>query len=147
MPVCFDRYTNLSISFDLNLVELFRSLLLQSHSFVTNGRRKRQAHIQMPVKPSIVTSSEEKYDLPWVPRPALFSAPKASGEDEAGQVSEALQVNTDLPDLRDPMELKEIKAPREFRDLLALKVPRDLKVIQANLSQLLQLWHLRRPWS
>ena len=100
----------------------------------------------MPVKPSIVTSSEEKYDLPWVPRSARFIAPKASGEDEAGLVLEALQVNTDLPDLRDPMELKEIKDPREFRDLLDLKAPRDLRAIQANLSQPLQLWHLRFPW-
>jgi len=37
------------------------------------------------------------------------------------------------------MELKEIKDPREFRDLLALKAPRDLRAMRANLSQPLQL--------
>jgi len=75
-----------------------------------------------------------------------FIGPKASGEEGAGLVPEALQVNTDLPDLQDPRELKEIKDPREFRDHQDLKAHRDLRAIQANLSQPLQLWHLRCPW-
>jgi len=71
---------------------------------------------------------------------------KASGEDEAGLVLEALQVNTDLPDLQDPRELKESKDPKESRDLQGPKALRDPRAILANLSQPLQLWHLRCPW-
>jgi len=66
--------------------------------------------------------------------------------DGAGQVPEALQVNTDRQDLRDPRELKEIKDPREYWDLLALKALRELSVIQENPSQPLQLWLFRCPW-
>jgi len=66
-----------------------------------------------------------------------FIAQKASGEDGAGQVPEALQVNTDRQDLRDP---------REYWDLLALKALRDLRVIQANLFHPLQLWLFQCPW-
>lgn len=58
-----------------------------------------------------------------------FIAPKASGEDGAGQVPEALQENTEQPD---PRELKEIMDPRIFRDLLDPKAPRELRAIQAN---------------
>jgi len=99
----------------------------------------------MPMKLPILTSSEENYDLPSVPKPARFSAPALPGEDGAGLVPEALQVNMDLPDLRDHRELKEIKGPRDFRDLLALKALKDPRAILENLSQPLQLCYLLSP--
>ena len=81
--------------------------------------------------------------------PAILIAPKASGEDEAGLVPEALQENMDRPDRKDPRELKETRVLRVFRDprdLKAIKALRDPRAIQVNLSQPLQLWHLRYPW-
>ena len=62
-------------------------------------RQKRQMKNtegdQMPVKPSIAKRSEKKYDSLSRARPAVFIAPRASGEDEADLVKEALQVNMD----------------------------------------------------
>ncbi len=93
--------------------------------------------------------TSEDCNLPGVAWPAISTAPKASGEDEAGLVPEALQVNMDRPGRKDHRDLKETKVLREFRDLLdlkATKAPKDPRASLVNLSQPLQLWHLPCPW-
>ncbi len=103
----------------------------------------------MPVKPSIVKSLEKKFDLLLAVRSAMSIVPKVSGENEAGLVPEALQVNMDRPGCKDHRDLKETKVLREFRDLRdlkAIKAPKDPRASLVNPSQPLQSWLLPCPW-